>query len=119
MNTSDVRGMLDEMIDRLAPAGAWCQGEEAMTATGANCKPTNERARRWCVIGALRAAAESRGISIRNGSEVGKVMFKRFFEEEEHFRLYDITKWNDDPDTTQNDVLKFLRQSREELAAND
>lgn len=60
MKTSDV---LKRVAVRIGDPDRWCQGNAAEDADGNSVLPTDERAVRWCMTGAVSAEAPSVAIS--------------------------------------------------------
>jgi hypothetical protein len=100
MNTAKVLYRAAELVDQ-----GWCQTVTARDAAGRICRPTSARATRWCLMGAVRQAAEEADVS-RARAQVIIAVAPLFTELGLH-----PAAWNDAPERTADEVAAVLRRA--------
>jgi hypothetical protein len=93
--------------DILTDESRWTQGALARDERGEPCEPGDDRARRWCVLGALcRVAADDAAINAAIdavGQAVGVHDYTLAIEE--------IGEWNDCPSRTFDEVRHVIEKA--------
>ena len=100
--------ILNAAADLLEKPGAWTQGTEARDQDGRSLVwGTDERAKCWCVVGALEWAS-GRG---RAATERAKALYAQSTGIMMECLGAAIPDWNDAPDRTQAEVVAALRKA--------
>jgi hypothetical protein len=92
-------------IDILTDPSCWTQEAFARDKDGELCRPCNDRAEKWCVLGALMRAygyGAAMDNAIRALSQVIPSLDGDSISGE------DIAAWNDAPERTFDEVRKFI-----------
>ena len=103
MSDLTVAEVLERAADILNSKGAWAQGRYAVADTGKGCASLDERAVRWCAIGAMgKASGEGVGgeFSTQAREFANMVAFGG-----------SIANFNDAPERTQEEVVAKLREA--------
>lgn len=82
----------------------WCQGADAMTASGRSVFPEHGGAERWCAGGACAAAAKDREIE----RPIFRTMLDSLLRAIPEHRPMTVSFWNDEPGRTQAEVLALF-----------
>lgn len=81
----------------------WCQGEMALDSEGEVVWPGSPAAARWCLVGAVEASVKEAG----GVSDDVDALLKRV---RGGCRLV-LSVWNDQPESTADDVIKRLESA--------
>jgi hypothetical protein len=91
--------------DILTDQSKWTQGAFARDEHGEMRRPDDDRASRWCILGALRRAygdTDALGHAIWAISQVIPSL------DGDSISGYDVAAWNDEPERTFDEVRKFI-----------
>jgi hypothetical protein len=91
----------------LTPLEAWTKGDNARDQDGARVDPQDPRATCWCLIGAIAMQGHYSSVA---SYEIRQTLVK-------DGRCDSIAAFNDDPDTTHDDVLGLLDKTIARLEA--
>jgi hypothetical protein len=102
--TAQIADILERAADRIEPEGRWTQGYAALDSNRQPISPTDQRARCWCLAGALAAETGDRmSETYRNA--------RRLMVEVLPFQRAPLTSFNDAPKRTQAEVVAKLREA--------
>ena len=103
---------MDRMVSKVLVRAAklidrgWCRGAYAKTATGRSCSGLSRHAARWCVRGAIWAAADRMGQDRRPA-----------FAVVERLVPTELVYWNDTIAKNKRQVAALLRRAAESAEA--
>jgi hypothetical protein len=89
--------------DRLERMG-WCQGSFAQDKNDQSVPPDDEEACSFCAVGAMRAVGQN-------------VLIGRAIHALSLAASRTITRWNDDPGRTKDEVIALMRRTAAKLEA--
>ena len=97
---------LKDTREQIATEDRWCKGHLALDKDGLEVSPRAEGACYWCIVGAID--------TVRKDLATGKQAVK--FLDNYHGGC--IVNLNDHPDTTHQDMIRFLDRAIKEVEQN-
>ena len=105
MNTETQIATLKAARELISVPGNWNKRAFALDWNRNWCDPRSPEACSWCIDGALQAVVASWG---EDGNDETIVLHYLLMDAAEDEGYPDYPSFNDDPDTTHGDVMKFL-----------
>lgn len=99
-----VSEVLDKAADLLTPEGAWIRGSYARFGNNHASRILHPRAKCFCVLGAVARAAGTESLG-------NPLVYDARQPLRQASGRFDLTIWNDDPKTTQAEVVAALRRA--------
>jgi hypothetical protein len=108
--------------DLLSDKSRWTQGALARDASGEPCRPCDDIARQWCVLGALMRVYGDTVDFVDATEAIGRVIPNLDNYDDDDYGVGEdvdwygvmedeIWAWNDDPDRDFSEVRKVLEKS--------
>lgn len=109
MSEKDVQSRVVAAAIELIEKKGWSSEVAARLPSGVSCSYTDPDAACYCLSGSLAAACHQLGVAVSIGvEEINPIIKKKLG--------MDVNKWNDMPGRTKEDVLRVLREVRENLS---
>jgi hypothetical protein len=101
-----VADVLERAAEKIGAPGAWYQGDFAQRDDGKCAYGDDPRARCWCALGAIQAAAHHAAFRSSAQARLERL-------------VGNIPDWNDAPERTQPEVVTALRRAATLARAGD
>lgn len=92
--------ILEDVLDLLSDPGKWTQGSYGKTSKGTDTWGNDPNAVSFCLLGAIQRVTNDRSASS---------LFMFISQLTSKIERENIVKFNDDPNTTHEDVVLFLK----------